>query len=397
MSETDTLPDDQQEDLDDVDGAAGIPYQAAITLSDWTVETIIQQIRKGNIKLTPSFQRREAWRLPRKSAYIESLIMAIPVPQIVLAERKDKKGSFIVIDGKQRLLTLRQFSAADADPDYKNFKLEGLGERKDLNGLSYADLQNDLLWEDDRDALDNATVRTVVIRNWKDENFLYTVFLRLNTGSVQLSPQELRQALHPGPFLAFIDKYSSESNQLHQVMGIAGPDGRMRDAELVIRYVAFRNFMSSYGGSMKSILDKTSKFYNDSWMAEKPTIDQQIQNFEAAVDLAIAIFGDKEAFRKWNGVRFEAALNRAVFDVMILYFSNEKIAKAAAAKSGEILVAFKTLCENSEDFRTAIAGTTKSINSIFTRLSLWAGALSDALGEEVPLPKLEDNRIILAL
>jgi hypothetical protein len=397
MSETETLPDDQQEGLDDVEGAAGKTYQAAITLSDWTVETIIQQIRKGNIELTPSFQRREAWRLPRKSAYIESLIMAIPVPQIVLAERKEKKGSFIVIDGKQRLLTLRQFSAADADPNYKNFKLEGLVERNDLNDLSYADLQSDLLREDDRDALDNATVRTVVIRNWKDENFLYTVFLRLNTGSVQLSPQELRQALHPGPFLTFIDKYSRESDRLHEVMGISGADGRMRDAELVIRYVAFRNFISSYGGSMKSILDKTSKFYNESWAGEKPKIDKQIQNFEAAIDLAVEIFSKKEAFRKWNGARFEAALNRAVFDVMILYFSNEKIAKAAAAKKVEVLAAFKALCENSEDFRTAVEGTTKSINSIFTRLTLWAGALSDALGEVVPVPQLEDNRIKLAL
>lgn len=397
MSDTDTLPDDQQEGLDDVEGAAGKTYQAAITLSDWTVETIIQQIRKGNIELTPSFQRREAWRLPRKSAYIESLIMAIPVPQIVLAERKEKKGSFIVIDGKQRLLTLRQFSAADADPNYKNFKLEGLVERDDLNDLSYADIQNDLFREDDRDALDNATVRTVVIRNWKDENFLYTVFLRLNTGSVQLSPQELRQALHPGPFLTFIDKYSSESDQLHEVMGISGADGRMRDAELVIRYVAFRNFISSYGGSMKSILDNTSKFYNDNWAAEKPKVDKQIQNLEAAIDLAVEIFGKKDAFRKWNGARFEAALNRAIFDVMVLYFSNEKIAKAAAAKKVEILAAFKTLCENSEDFRTAVEGTTKSINSIFTRLSLWAGALSDVLGEAVPTPQLEDNRIKLAL
>jgi hypothetical protein len=44
---------------------------------------------------------------------------------------------------------------------------------------------------------------TVVLRNWKTEDFLYLVFLRLNTGNVLLSPQELRQALHPGPFFVF--------------------------------------------------------------------------------------------------------------------------------------------------------------------------------------------------
>lgn len=35
--------------------------------------------------------------------------MGYPVPEIVLAENPNKKRSFIVIDGKQRLLTLAGF------------------------------------------------------------------------------------------------------------------------------------------------------------------------------------------------------------------------------------------------------------------------------------------------
>src|ERR1700730_9237920 len=87
-------------------GESGRQYQAVINSADWTVETIIQQIDKGNIELNPDFQRREAWHNPRKSQYIESLILNVPVPQVVL-ERKDRR-KFIVIDGKQRLLALRQ-------------------------------------------------------------------------------------------------------------------------------------------------------------------------------------------------------------------------------------------------------------------------------------------------
>src|SRR5688500_16703592 len=110
MIDQNRLPDDQQEGLEDL-GEAGRQYSAVINQADWTVETILQQIDKGNIELNPDFQRREAWRTPHKSRYIESLILNVPVPQIVLAERKDKRGKFIVIDGKQRLLTLRQFHA----------------------------------------------------------------------------------------------------------------------------------------------------------------------------------------------------------------------------------------------------------------------------------------------
>jgi hypothetical protein len=82
--------EDQQEDLEDL-GEAGKQYQAVVNQADWTVETIIKQIDKGNIELNPAFQRREAWRNLRKSQYIESLILNVPVPQIVLAERKDKR------------------------------------------------------------------------------------------------------------------------------------------------------------------------------------------------------------------------------------------------------------------------------------------------------------------
>jgi len=105
MADDSGVPEDQQEGLEDL-GEAGRQYQAVINQADWTVETIIQQIDKGNIELNPAFQRREAWQTPRKSQYIESLIINVPVPQVVLAERRDKRGKFIVIDGKQRLLAL---------------------------------------------------------------------------------------------------------------------------------------------------------------------------------------------------------------------------------------------------------------------------------------------------
>ena len=87
---------------------------AVVTASDWTTETILSQLRQGNIDLTPSFQRREAWRNDRKSRYIESLFLGLPVPQIVLAERKGRRGSYIVIDGKQRLLSIRSFGVEEA-------------------------------------------------------------------------------------------------------------------------------------------------------------------------------------------------------------------------------------------------------------------------------------------
>jgi uncharacterized protein with ParB-like and HNH nuclease domain len=99
MADSNSLPEDQQEDLDDLTLEKNWYSGATLWSTDWTTETIISQLMKGNINLSPKFQRRNAWNDKRKSLFIESLFLGLPVPQLILAEDKNKKGSFIVIDG----------------------------------------------------------------------------------------------------------------------------------------------------------------------------------------------------------------------------------------------------------------------------------------------------------
>ena len=114
---------EQEEDIDQLNKLD--LSEMAITGTDWTAETIVNQINKGNILLSPYFQRRDAWNVKIKSRFIESLFLGLPIPQIILAERKEKKGSYIVIDGKQRLLSLQQF--VEGDESGRKLKLTGLG------------------------------------------------------------------------------------------------------------------------------------------------------------------------------------------------------------------------------------------------------------------------------
>ena len=150
----------------------------------------------------------------------------LPVPQLILAERTGKKGSFIVIDGKQRLRTIKRFAAKDDDSYFMPLKLNGLKELKRLNGKTYEGIKASDKLRHDRAAFENANIRTVVIRNWKQEEYLYEVFLRINTGSVQFSPQELRQALHPGPFSEFLNEESGKLEELKRALNLAQPDFR---------------------------------------------------------------------------------------------------------------------------------------------------------------------------
>jgi uncharacterized protein with ParB-like and HNH nuclease domain len=139
----DSLPDEQQEDAGDLN--LGPDWFVGPTLwgTDWTTETIVSQLRRGNINLNPRYQRRNAWDAARKSLFIESLILGLPIPQIILAEERNQRGRFVVIDGKQRLLAIRQFASGVDDENFPQLKLTGLNDRKDLNGVTYDKLRED--------------------------------------------------------------------------------------------------------------------------------------------------------------------------------------------------------------------------------------------------------------
>ncbi|HZQ19698.1 MAG TPA: DUF262 domain-containing protein [Terriglobales bacterium] len=369
--------------------------QTVVAASDWTTETIIRQLDRGTIDINPEFQRRDAWTPSRKSKFVESLILGLPIPQLVLAENKRQKGSFIVIDGKQRLLSLRQFAATAEDKIYSSLKLSGLEVRSDLNGKTLRDLEATPANAEDLTAFQNQTIRTVVIKNWPNESVLYLIFLRLNTSSVPLAPQELRQALHPGPFLKFVDKRSGESKGFKKLLKLTRPDFRMRDAELLVRYFAFKNFITTYRGNLKEFLDNTCETLNSDWEAVQTQVATQVDELENGIQTTFEIFGEEDAFRKWDGAAYERRFNRAVFDIMLFYLSQPAIRKKAIPERIQIVREFRRLCEQSSEFRKSLETTTKSLEATALRLNIWGQALARRTRMKFSIPKLENKKIIM--
>ncbi|WP_416754920.1 DUF262 domain-containing protein [Streptomyces sp. FW42] len=394
---------------DDVDGEADDTTEpvssddvtrAVVTDTDWTAETILSQLRRGNIQLNPRFQRRDAWTKPRKSRFIESLILGLPIPQIVLAEDKNKRGKFIVLDGKQRLLALRQFAAgssfavSNGDEDFKGFSLTGLEVRDDLRLLTLKKIEKSDEHLDDLNAFLNETIRTVVVRRWPNEDFLNLVFLRLNTGSVKLSPQELRQALHPGPFTDYLDDAASSSAWLRKALRNDKPDFRMRDVEILLRYFGFQYMLEEYTGNLKKFLDDTLNYLNDVWDREESEIREVGASCDRAIETTFAIFGEN-AFYRWSETRYEGRFNRAVFDIMTYYFSDEGIAQRAVERKDAVEATFQALCDGDSRFVESIQTTTKTPSATHRRLSLWGNELAEALEMDIDVPALQENRIVL--
>jgi hypothetical protein len=318
------LEDDEQFE------ANGLSIQSlsAVTTTtfDWTIGSLVQLLDGKNINISPKFQRRDVWDIVKKSRYIESLILHLPVPQLVLAEMPGKRSSYIVLDGRQRLVTIMQFLGLKSatEDSRKQFRLTDLDVLKEAaQGKNWAELSTD---PDLQSSLMNASVRTILIGGWKSNAIPELIFTRLNTGSVKLNAQELRLARYSGEFVDLVDEFATGSAEIKRVLGLspAAVDPRMQDDELVLRYLGFKNRLESYSGPMAPFLDETCSKLTETCSSPqgKELIRAQLDEMNKAIQLGFELLGDSFGmFLSSDGLPARGRRNRAVLDCQIWVLS----------------------------------------------------------------------------
>lgn len=351
--------------------------------SDWTVGTIFSQIGQ-QIDLDPSFQRRDVWSLAAKTKFIESLFLGIPIPQILLSVNAKKKGSFIVLDGKQRLLTISEFLSGKTLDD-QVFKLKGMRVLTSLEDKTWEEIR---LIEDMEDQLLNETVRTTIVKNWGSQEVLYEIFYRLNSGSVQLSPMELRMALYPGEFLKWVVEWTETVGPLHRLLRKRRPDKRMTDVELVVRHLSFSMSITPYGGDLREYLDKFCIFANDSFVKERKNFSDRLTAMDNAINLGMEIFPKNTFCRKYTDDGYENRFNRALFDVLLGSLCNQSFFNFATANHSKVKEAFEELCLENDAFIRSVETSTKNVEPTQTRFSAWYSKVQDISNIQIVMPNI---------
>lgn len=266
--------------------------------SDFLLPQILDFVQtKRWLNIHPEYQRRLVWDTKKRSKFIESLLMNIPIPPIFLYEYEYSR--YEVIDGQQRLSSILDY--------YGNkFKLAGLEYWSDLNGRSFSELPPLLQRGLDRRRI-SATVLLVESSSGSNSkaDIRKFVFERLNTGGQNLSKQELRNCIYSGPFNDLIlelvainefndavgmPRYSEHIIDGHIGSALAknGLYKRMKDCELVLRYFAFRRPENVYG-SIDAILDRTM----EEPLGEGESLSLLKNVFVDSLLGSLSIFGDK--------------------------------------------------------------------------------------------------------
>ena len=286
---------------------------------DPEIESLHGKKKRGRLILQPDFQRQYVWDSSKASKLIESAILGIPLPIIYLSEEKD--GREYVIDGQQRLTSF--FAFIDGQfPDGKPFKLSSLNVLSELNGKRFCDLSDEL-----QDRVRYYKIRAITFQKDSNENLKFEIFERLNTGSVQLNDQELRNCLYRGNFNVAL-KEMAEDPDFMFICGLKNPDKRMKDKELVLRFCAFyHKTYLNYKAPMRNFLNSEARDKRD--ISEKEVVELKTA-FKNACQIIRSIFG-KNSFKRFykgkdgqpNGHWEPKKFNTSLYDILMYSFAKE--------------------------------------------------------------------------
>lgn len=257
-----------------------------IQAADMSLETIAAMVEVNAIDVQPQYQRRERWSAEAQSALIESFLLNIPVPPVYLAE--EDFGNYSVIDGKQRLTTIKRFMREE-------FPLTRLERFQDLQGMRFSELPVDL-----RNALRiRPYVRVVTLLKQSDPELKYEVFTRLNSGGMPLQPQEVRNAMFRGPFNDLLIRLS-EHPFLRQQLKIRNlkEDAylSMSDVEYVLRFFTMAHSWRNFSGDYRRSMDL---FMAHNRSPSRSKLRAMAAQFEQALDRCKSLWGES-AFRRYD-------------------------------------------------------------------------------------------------
>lgn len=283
---------------------------------EYDLETLVKKVERNVIKLNPEYQRKHRWTNDASSKLIESLILNIPIPFIYISqdvdvddELDDGVARYSVIDGQQRLTAIHGF--------FKNqFALSELDVLANLNGCTYSQLPPFLIRR-----LEERSIKCLRIDSTVDQQVKYDIFERLNSGSVKLEPQELRNAVCRGPFKDLI-KELAKNKHFVQLANL-DPEGKrvqkMEDEELVLRYFAltYKEAYAHYKGGFK-------KFLTDRMNTLNKLDSKEIQRLNDEFSSVMKLISDNKhenPFAKYKvgesgDLKRMSMFNAAVFDAV---------------------------------------------------------------------------------
>ena len=215
---------------------------------------IFRMYQKGQIEISPDFQRGEVWRNSAQTLFIDSLMKQLPIPSMCISLDISSQKR-MVIDGLQRISSIIKF--LDNKIDWRLSKNEDVDIRISDKKVSEIRKENPLLVE----VLENVTIPITVLRcdytNQEHMKYLFQIFYRLNSGGNKLYNQEIRNCIFQGSLNSLLkdlartpEWYYFANTDLKKV-----DKARFNNEERILRFFAFYHTFQNYKGKLAAFLN----------------------------------------------------------------------------------------------------------------------------------------------
>ncbi len=333
------------------------PKDIDISQYNFTIGDILRRLSVKpfpEIDLYPEFQRRDdLWDEGTQSRLIESILISFPLPAFYFDGSDYDR--WLVIDGIQRLSTLRNF-ALD-----KTLVLTGLEFLKQLEGSNYDQLPRFL-----QRKIAETQIVAFVSSPGTPDSVKFNIFKRLNTGGLILQPQEIRFALNQGIPSNFITELA-ETQEFLNATNRRIPTKRMIDRDFITRFIAF--YLSppeNYIPDLDTYLNKKMRELNNLNEIERAELKQ---NFIEGMKLSQVIFGETAFQKIFDKSEKKHPISKSIFEIWSVKLSklDSEHRKIIKQKKGMVLEEFIKLCNSDGKFMDAISSSTAVKSKIIYR------------------------------
>jgi Protein of unknown function DUF262 len=228
---------------------------------DFPVETIVSRF-KNNKFLAPPYQREFIWNDEDQSAFVESVLMGLPIPVMFLAA--DDGGTFEIVDGLQRIQTLVDF-VSDI------LRLCELKKLSTLNGFRFSSLP-----ESQQERFTNSALRIVFLNEDVTEESRRDLFERINKYGRVLTASERRTGAISGPFIEFLERCAVDRIFKSTCPISKRMQMRKEPLELVTRFFAYSERYASFTHDVDNFLDDFVKDHKNQF--EEARLSREFEN-----------------------------------------------------------------------------------------------------------------------
>ncbi|MFZ2727269.1 MAG: DUF262 domain-containing protein [Methylococcaceae bacterium] len=208
---------------------------------------LVRLYETDQLDIQPDFQRDVVWSKPEQTRFIDSLTKQLPIPSMCISLdcKTDKR---LIIDGLQRMQSIIYFLTEN---DWELSKLDDVDTR--LSGKKVSVIKNE--FNDIYKRVQNVMIPITVIRcDYSKEShneYLFTIFHRLNSGGMKLNNQEIRNCIYSG----LLNNFLRELANSKETKAFFGVKKRFANEEMILRFFAFSDELEMYNGKLANFLN----------------------------------------------------------------------------------------------------------------------------------------------